>query len=97
MHYALDVDFILRAVQVAHVKYIVENWGNYNLLEGTKTALDQKSGASDKRIRALLKAYRKDLPWFLGMSFGIYSMFARVLPLFIKWVNVLSRKYLGKA
>jgi glycosyltransferase involved in cell wall biosynthesis len=96
-HYALDVDFILRAVQVAHVKYVDENWGNYNLLEGTKTASDQKSGASERRIRAMLKSYMKDLPWLFRRSFGIYSMFARDLPLFIKWIKVLSRKYLEKA
>lgn len=96
-HFALDVDFILRAVQVAHVKYVDKNWGNYNLLEGTKTASDQKSGTSEKRIRAMLKAYRKDLPWLFGMSFGIYSVFARDLPLFIKWLKVVSRKHLLKS
>jgi glycosyltransferase involved in cell wall biosynthesis len=96
-HYALDVDFILRAVQGAHIKYVNEIWGNYRLLVGTKTVSDQKNGVSYKRTKDILKVYRKDLPWFFRMSFGIYSMFARDLPLFIKWVNVLCRKYLEKA
>ena len=96
-HYALDVDFILRAIQKAHVRYVDEIWGNYNLLEGTKTASDQKSGTSDKRVNVLLKAYRRDLPWHLRGSFGIYRLFARDLPLFIKWVKAVSRKHLLKA
>jgi glycosyltransferase involved in cell wall biosynthesis len=95
-HYALDIDFILRAVQVAHVRYVDEIWGNYNLLEGTKTVSDLKNGTSSKRIRAILKAYRKDLPWFFNRAFIIYAIFARDLPLFIKWIRVVSRKYLFK-
>ncbi|MBD2369739.1 glycosyltransferase [Leptolyngbya sp. FACHB-402] len=61
-HYALDVDFIFRAVQVAHVKHIDETWGNYREIEGTKTILDWRSGEGERRVEALLKSYRDRLP-----------------------------------
>jgi len=93
-HYALDVDFILRAIQVANVRYFDEVWGNYSFFEETKTANDLKNGTSQKRVKALLKAYRKDLPWFFRKTFGLYSVFARDIPLFINWVKVVFKKYL---
>lgn len=96
-HYALDVDFILRAVQAAHIKYVNEIWGNYRLLEGTKTVSDQKNGASNKRTIDILKAYRKDLPWFFRNTYGIYYFISRDLRLLIKWLYVVSRKYLCRS
>jgi glycosyltransferase involved in cell wall biosynthesis len=36
-HYAMDLDFVFRAVQVATVKYVNETWGNYRKLKDTKT------------------------------------------------------------
>ncbi|NJO77610.1 MAG: glycosyltransferase [Cyanobacteria bacterium RM1_2_2] len=41
-HYTLDVDFLFRAVQVAHTQYVNEVWGNHLQLEGTKTFEDMK-------------------------------------------------------
>ncbi|MBD1845989.1 glycosyltransferase [Cyanobacteria bacterium FACHB-63] len=61
-HFAMDVDFIYRAVQVAHVKHIDETWGNYREIEGTKTILDWRSGEGERRAEALLKQYRDRLP-----------------------------------
>ncbi|BAY08409.1 glycosyltransferase family 2 protein [Calothrix sp. NIES-2098] len=61
-HYAMDYDFILRAVQVATVMYINETWGNYRLIEGTKTRNDEKSGQSTQRLERLLANYRNKLP-----------------------------------
>ena len=95
-HYALDVDFILKAVQVAHVLYSDQTLGNYRLLDGTKTVLDQKNGDSDKRTAKMLRSYRKDLPLLSQMTFGSYCVFARDIPLFIKWVTVVVKKYYRK-
>ncbi|WP_019499458.1 glycosyltransferase family 2 protein [Pseudanabaena sp. PCC 6802] len=61
-HYAMDVDFILRAVQVAHVKYIDEIWGNYRLIVGTKTFNDNQGRQGRLRLLNLLSQYRKKLP-----------------------------------
>ncbi|MBE9009083.1 glycosyltransferase [Pseudanabaenaceae cyanobacterium LEGE 13415] len=61
-HFAMDIDFIFRAVQVAHVKHIDETWGNYREIEGTKTILDWRSGEGAKRSYALIQRYRQQLP-----------------------------------
>jgi glycosyltransferase involved in cell wall biosynthesis len=63
-HYAMDLDFMLKAVQVARVKYVDEIWGNYRFLENTKTARDMKTGESKRRLQQILDAYRRGLPWF---------------------------------
>jgi glycosyltransferase involved in cell wall biosynthesis len=60
-HYALDIDFLSRAVQVAHVKYIDEVWGNYRKIAGTKTVNDITSGQCDDRFKAVLQKYKKQL------------------------------------
>jgi glycosyltransferase involved in cell wall biosynthesis len=68
-NYALDLDFLLRAVQVAQVTYVDETWGNFRFIEGTKTFNDTQVGANVQRFQAVLDSYRKDLPptvqqWF---------------------------------
>ncbi|MBW4524945.1 MAG: glycosyltransferase [Phormidium tanganyikae FI6-MK23] len=63
-HFALDVDFILRAVQVATVKHIDRTWGNYREIAGTKTVTDWQTGQGAARSAALLKRYRDQLPFF---------------------------------
>jgi len=58
-HLTLDIDFILRAVQVANVIYFDEFWGNYRFLRGSKTFDDEKRA---ERYRAILRKYEKKLP-----------------------------------
>ncbi len=58
-HYTLDIDFLLRAVQMAHVTYRDEFWGNYRFLKGTKTFDDVKCA---QRYSAILHKYEKSLP-----------------------------------
>ncbi|XGV94859.1 MAG: glycosyltransferase family 2 protein [Leptolyngbya sp. BL-A-14] len=60
-HHSMDLEFILRAVQVANVVYVDQVWGNYHRLEGTKTVDDMKNGRTNQRVTQLLKQYRKDL------------------------------------
>jgi glycosyltransferase involved in cell wall biosynthesis len=60
-HYAMDLDFILRAVQVATVKYVDETWGNFCLIKGTKTLDDIVNGQGPKRIERLIEDYRNKL------------------------------------
>lgn len=60
-HHAMDLDFILRAVQVAHIKYVDRIWGNYRRIEGTKTYIAMADGSSDRRVRHLLRKYRTQL------------------------------------
>ncbi|MBW4691936.1 MAG: glycosyltransferase [Lyngbya sp. HA4199-MV5] len=60
-HYSMDLEFLLRAVQVANVVYVDQVWGNYRRLEGTKTVDDMKNGQTNQRVMQLLKRYRNDL------------------------------------
>jgi hypothetical protein len=60
-HYALDVEFIFRAVQVAHTKVEKEVWGNWRYLEETKTFQDNVKGLSRKRIDKIYTYYQKKL------------------------------------
>lgn len=61
-HYAMDVDFIFRAVQASTVTYIDEIWGNHRKIEGTKTVEDMKNGPGINRVYRLIKLYRQELP-----------------------------------
>jgi glycosyltransferase involved in cell wall biosynthesis len=61
-HYVMDLDFLLRAVQVAKVKYVDETFGNYRAIEGTKTINDKKAGQSEERYEKLLTTYKEKLP-----------------------------------
>ena len=60
--YALDVDFIFRAVQRAHLVYVNETWGNFHKVEGSKTLIDQRRGTSAARAKRLYRRYRRNLP-----------------------------------
>jgi len=70
-HFAMDLDFILSAVKVAHVKYVDETWGNFRFIEGTKTFEDYKSGESQKRAFKILDQHFNALPWFDKTRIGI--------------------------
>ncbi|MDD1700991.1 MAG: glycosyltransferase [Methanoregula sp.] len=59
--YAMDIDFLLRAVQVAHVMYINEVWGNFLFCEGTKTYEDMQNDLAFKRLKKLFQKYRENL------------------------------------
>ncbi|MFB2771545.1 glycosyltransferase family 2 protein [Pelatocladus sp. BLCC-F211] len=76
-HFVMDLDFLLRAVQAATVTYINETWGNYRLLEDTKTVVDMKNGQSIHRAKQLLKAYRKQLPLVMQWKIFIKSKLYR--------------------
>jgi hypothetical protein len=59
--YAMDVDFLLRAVQVAHIMYVDEVWGNFLFVKGTKTYEDMQSDLAFKHLKKLYQKYRKNL------------------------------------
>lgn len=62
-HYAMDLDFIFKAVQVAHVKYVDEIWGNYRKLKDTKTIIHTLSVKKGFRAGDQIRdAYIKKLP-----------------------------------
>ena len=78
-HYVLDWDFLLRAIQVAGVKYVDEIWGNFHMLEGSKTVNDLRSGESFVRQERILYYYRKDLStldrWIVSFLYDYHNRF----------------------
>ena len=74
-HYSMDVDFIFRAVQVAHLKYVDQTWGNYRLITGTKTFTDCVSGLNALRLEQLMSKYRQQLPPWERSLFTIKYFF----------------------
>src|SRR5688572_12311672 len=63
-HFGMDVHFIFKAVQNAHVTYVDRVWGNYRYLESTKTFGDVKSGMNEVRVRAITEHYRQQQPLY---------------------------------
>ncbi|MCM2270724.1 MAG: glycosyltransferase [Thermoanaerobaculia bacterium] len=60
-HFALDIDFFLRAAVVARLVYVDEDWGNFRLLPGSKTQVDIDRGTAPARLAAMLAEHRKRL------------------------------------
>jgi glycosyltransferase involved in cell wall biosynthesis len=61
-HYSMDLDFILRVVQVANITYVDEAWGNFLQHDHSKTIKDKQENQADLRVSTLLRRYRKNLP-----------------------------------
>lgn len=76
--YVMDVDFLLRAVQVAHIQYVNEVWGNFLFCEGTKTYDDMLNDRAFKRLKKLFQKYRENLDPFsrlqVRFNFLIFEM-----------------------
>jgi glycosyltransferase involved in cell wall biosynthesis len=77
-HYAMDLDFILKAVQVAHIKYVNEVWGNYRMIIGTKTAKDKAAGQSEQRAKKLFESYQRQLSPMEKLDFLIEKFFRKI-------------------
>ncbi len=60
--YAMDLDFIFKAVQHANVKYIDEILGNYRMIPGTKSFRDIENGQALIRQKKLINSHLKALP-----------------------------------
>lgn len=85
-HYAMDVDFLLRAVQVAKVKYVDENWGNWMRCEGTKTySLWQTPQEGYQLLDRILRYYRKDLPLIQRWQVAIYYEISNFYNRHLQW------------
>ncbi|MBA3921160.1 MAG: glycosyltransferase [Nostocaceae cyanobacterium] len=63
-HEAMDLHFLLKAVQAATVKYVDEVWGNFRVIKGSKTYNSNQTGETALRIERILAAYHHQLPWF---------------------------------
>jgi glycosyltransferase involved in cell wall biosynthesis len=70
-HFAMDLDFLFKAVQTAHIHYADEIWGNYRLIDGTKTVLDQQRGTSAARLKLLFSKYQRQLPLWKQLKIAL--------------------------
>jgi len=75
--FVMDIDFIIKAVQVAVVNYVDETWGNYRFIQGTKTIKSIENGQQMHHLRRILKKHRKSLPLFqrLQAALGVIVIF----------------------
>lgn len=60
--YALDLEFILRAVQVVPARHYDEVWGNYRRFEGTKTVTLARTGTAGAVNRRVYRRIFRGLP-----------------------------------
>jgi glycosyltransferase involved in cell wall biosynthesis len=63
-HYTMDLDFLLRAVNVAYIKYVDETWGNFRYIRGTKTFQSKEDNQLEANKMRVMNVYLKELPWF---------------------------------
>ncbi len=87
--YALDIDFVLRAVRVSHLQYVDQVWGNFRLIKDTKTASLIKSGDMDVVVKRVLGRYRNKLSWADRWWIMFYG---HITSCFICYWNVVIEK-----
>ena len=58
-HFVMDIDFLIRASLKVRLKYYDVTWGNFRMLENTKTVSDQSEGLATKRKYHLYRKYLK--------------------------------------
>ena len=58
-HYNMDIEFLIESSLATKLTYFPKNWGNFRLLENTKTVNDQEAGLSEKRKVELFNRYLK--------------------------------------
>ena len=61
-HYTMDLDFLIKAIKTAKVKYVNETWGNYRHIQGTKTRTRKDNGEYYIQHQAFLRESAKQLP-----------------------------------
>lgn len=94
-HYTLDIDFLCRAVQAAHVKYIDKILGNYRRIEGTKTVRDIQNGTCSPRYFGVLNRYRKRLPVMQRLEVGMRNGYIRFCDVCSRLFFKLMNKFLN--
>jgi hypothetical protein len=80
----MDFDFILKAVQNAHIKYVDEIWGNYRYIEGTKTFLLVQKGMNQKLRSDISKKHLKTLPLYQRWQVAIETNILNIKKIFWK-------------
>jgi len=79
-HYSMDLDFLLKAVQHANIKYIDKTFGNYSYLKGTKTYENTEKGTNKRSRKNLFEKFFKDLTLFQKLNVLIRSYYYKIKP-----------------
>ena len=58
----MDLDFLLRAVKVAHVVHVDKTWGNFRYIPGTKTFDESASGELNSERNRMFDEHLRKLP-----------------------------------
>jgi glycosyltransferase involved in cell wall biosynthesis len=90
--YTMDLDFLLRAVAVAHVKYVDRTWGNFRVHPDAKTVRDREDGSHDVRRARVLARHRRTLPLSKRLAIRV-EIAARVA---IRWARRLRWRLFGQ-
>jgi len=62
LDFSLDVDFVMRAISSAKVKYVNRDWGNFRLIPGTKTYQDYVTTSNGPvRVRPVILRHLRRL------------------------------------
>lgn len=60
-HYHMDIDMVFRLLKIARVYYFDEHWGNFRLMDGTKTGENIRSGLMEERQHRIVRKYQNEL------------------------------------
>lgn len=60
--FAMDLDFLLRALASVRTEYRDELWGHVRVHEGAKTQIEKTAGRNRRRLREVLNRHRRRLP-----------------------------------
>ena len=87
-HYVMDIDFLIRASLKVSLKYYDVTWGNFRMLENTKTVSDQKEGLAITRKYDLYKMYLKSQ----GVKLRLEVCFIRLTKCSQKYLFRIKKK-----
>lgn len=76
-HYAMDIDFLIKAVQAANTHYINETWGNFRHIQGTKTAVHMQSEKHLKNLASIIQKHQRNLPCWKRLQISAFNVLAR--------------------
>ena len=77
-HYMMDLDFIIKSVQKAKIKYVDELWGNHRQIKETKTMTLMENGQHDEYLRKFLAEHRKKLHLLRQLQFLPVDLIVRI-------------------
>jgi glycosyltransferase involved in cell wall biosynthesis len=91
-HYVMDADFLFRAIQIAHHRYVNRVFGNFRLISGTKTLVDIQASTADARFMRLKRKCIGNLPLSTRLTYERKRIARRVAIFSNRLINWRPRK-----